>query len=126
MIRHRIFIAHSNEKLLALYKSNFKPHFGVDSASDGLSALRRIKLQRPHLILSAIDLPILSGIGLLKSIRSHPQLYTCPFIVLGKTSELAEALSFGANDFFDHSQSFDQMLPKIHYHIRVNQHVQIN
>jgi DNA-binding response OmpR family regulator len=123
MVKYKIFIAHPDEKAIGLYRASLKDHFGIDSASDGLTSLRKIKLQKPHLILSTTSLPVLSGIGLLRWVRAHPELHARPFILLGSTDELPLALNLGANDFFDQSWTHEQMIPKIYYHIKVNQHL---
>ncbi|MBI4363594.1 MAG: response regulator [Candidatus Doudnabacteria bacterium] len=121
----KIFIADPDEKRVELYKASFKLHFLVDSAHDGLMSLRKIKLHKPHVILSAVNLPLLSGIGLLKSVRSHPELHARLFIILGR-EELPAALSLGANDFFDYDISPNEMISKIFYHIKINRYVQID
>ena|SRR3989344_8917045 len=123
--KFKVFIAHPDEKFVGLYRSRLKPHFCLDSAYDGLTSLRKIKLQKPHVILSSVNLPLLSGLGLLKFVRSHPELHFRPFIILGSSEETPSLLSLGANDFFDRDISSDQMLHKIYYHIKINKHLYV-
>src|SRR3989338_899072 len=119
--KYKIFIAHPNEKSVELYRSKLPDNFQVDSAHDGLLSLRKIKLHKPHIILSSVDLPTMSGLSLLKFVRSHAELSLRPFIILGHTTEIPLALSLGASDFIDYDMPSDQILAKIYHHIRINQ-----
>lgn len=116
----KILIAHPDEKTVELYKFKFKNHFMVDSAQDGLLALRKIKLGKPRVILSVEKLPVISAFGLLKFIRSSPQFCNNLFILLGDAHNLATALSLGANDWIDHPVSADLILEKVYYHLKLN------
>ena len=95
----------------------------VDSAHDGLSSLRGIKACKPHVILSAIDLPLLSGIALLKFVRADRELNSRPFLIYGALADAATALGLGANDWLGPDLSSDQVLAKIYYHIKINKHL---
>jgi DNA-binding response OmpR family regulator len=124
----RILLAHPDQKLSALYVQHMQEHFLVDSAHDGLSALRQLRVQRPALIVSEYHLPVISGVSLLRFVRSNTNFMATPFIFLTEHHDNREALSFGANDWLDLKASHPQtLLEKIYHHLRLNKHaVQIH
>jgi DNA-binding response OmpR family regulator len=116
-----VFIAHSNPKIIDLYQPHFEKHFAVDSATNGLIALRKIKLNRPKLIISDVRLPLLSGLGLLRYVRSEPSLSAVPFLFLAHLRDFEQALNYGASDFIEITQASPELLlNKSFYHLKIN------
>lgn len=119
----QILLANSDRKLTLIHETHLKPHFLVDSAHNGLSALRQVSLRRPSLIISDYHLPLISGLGLLKYIRSHRDLHAIPFLFLTDHADAAAALSHGANDWLSRSATTPEMLAeKIYHHLKLNPH----
>lgn len=76
--------------------------FDVVFASDGASAQREIARRLPDLVLLDLLLPDVSGVALLRKIRSSPETRTLPLIVLStRGEELDRVLAFelGADDY---------------------------
>jgi len=122
----QILFAHPDIKLVQIYESYLKKHFSFDSAHDGLTALRKIRILKPHLIVSEYHLPLISGLSLLKFIRNHQEMSRTPFIFLTKHEDPVHALELGANEWIlRHTASPDLVLEKIYNHIRQNHGVQI-
>ena len=116
----RIVFAHTDPKLIQIYLNYLRPHFNVDSASDGLSALRFIRISKPDAVVSDFNLPNLSGIGLLRFIRTTPEYSLTPFLFLTNHHDNSEALNLGANDWLDaHSSHPDILLDRIYRQLRV-------
>jgi CheY-like chemotaxis protein len=123
----KILFANSDPKLSEIYTSHMRPYFNVDSAHDGLSALRKWKSSRHALIVSDYDLPWISGITLLQFVRNHPTLSSTPFVFLSNYADNTRALNLGANDWIDtHFAHPDFLLDRIHHHLKANRYVQIN
>lgn len=95
-----VLFIHPDPVFAKLYHSHFSPHFAFDSAHDGLSAVRKIRTNAPKLIVSEYKLPRLSGLAVLKFLRSHPELHATPFIFLSDHPGVEEALGLGANGWF--------------------------
>ncbi len=119
----RVLFAHPDEKLSQIYSRSMQPHFTVDSVQDGLSALRKIKLNTPSLIVSEYQLPVISGIALLRFVRQEPAYSHIPFVFLTNHHDNSEALNFGANDWLDLSLSHpDLLLDRVYHHLRTNKY----
>lgn len=84
---------------MSLYRKRLNNHFGVQTAVDGLSAVRKVREYTPRVIVSDYDLPLLSGKALLKFVRSHSPTASSPFIFLTKSEFDPDALNLGANDW---------------------------
>lgn len=116
-----VLFANADPKLIQLYHPYLTRHFFVDSANDGLTALRKLKLTRPNVIISDYQLPRLSGLGLLKFVRSQENLAATPFIFFTNRLNIREALSFAANDWLNLSLTTpDLLIEKIYYHLKLN------
>lgn len=68
--------------------------YHIDTAVDGLSALKAIEQSPPDVILLDLMMPNLDGFGVIEQLRQHPQYGTIPVIVLtAKTLTRDEAAS---------------------------------
>jgi CheY-like chemotaxis protein len=123
-----ILFVHSDQKLVEVYHPRLSRHFSVDSAFDGLTALRKLKLTKPGLIVSDYRLPKLSGLSLLKFVRTTNNYSAIPFIFLTGSQVEYEALGLGANDWVDLSVATpDLLIEKIYGQLKLNRHgLQIN
>ena len=74
----------------------------IDDASDGTSALRRLR-ERPYgLVISDWNMEPMTGYDLLKEIRADPQLAAIPFIMItaeSKTENVIAAKKAGVNNY---------------------------
>ncbi len=62
----------------------------------------RNKHPLPALLMLDLDLPVLSGFGVLQWVRNHPGFFTLPTMVFSSSTrpeEKLKALRLGANDF---------------------------
>jgi DNA-binding response OmpR family regulator len=119
----RILFANSDQKLSQIYVQHMNSHFLVDSAYDGLSALRKFKLSKPAMIVSDYHLPLLSGLSFLRFVRQTAPPSATPFIFLSSHDNNTEALNLGANDWLDiRSCQPDYLLNRIYYHLKTNKY----
>lgn len=97
----RILIVDDDERNLRLLKMRFQSEgFEVGEASDGHAALRQIEAFQPHLVLSDVKMPAMSGLDLLRETRSMG--YDGPFMVMtayGSEAVAVDAFSHGAEDY---------------------------
>lgn len=76
--------------------------YRVIAAADGDEGVRRVREDRPDLVICDILMPRLDGYGVLASLRSRPETAALPFIFLTASADkddLARGLQSGANDY---------------------------
>jgi len=87
-----------------VYRAKFvREGFGVEVAEDGLKAVRMLAAVKPDVVVLDLMLPKLSGVDVLKFIRSSPALKDTPVIILSNAhmSSLAQqAATIGAERAF--------------------------
>jgi len=98
----RIVLADDNADMRAYVGALIAPLYEVEAVTDGAAALAAVKRKRPDLVISDVMMPKLDGIGLLRAIRSDPDLSGLPVILLSaRAGEEAhiEGLDAGADDY---------------------------
>lgn len=76
--------------------------FEVETASDGEEALEMIRECRPDVVVLDLMLPVVDGLGVLRSIRENRETNQIPVVVLsakGRDMDRQAALQGGANDY---------------------------
>ena len=82
------------------------------TAKDGLEALRLLKSQTVHVVLSDWNMPVMNGLELLKKIRSDEKLFTLPFIMITAEAErprVEEAITSGVTSLLLKPYSANQL-----------------
>jgi len=88
--------------------------YSVDQAGDGAIALERLVEQHPDLIVTDLDMPVMSGMQLLAALRERGQ--DVPVNVATSAAELrsaVEAMRAGATDYLTKPVDFDALLLSI-------------
>lgn len=80
------------------------PQSVIDSASDGVEALEKLKDEhyQPDLIFLDLNMPRMHGLDCLKGIREIRRLDGCPVVVYSTSSnpqDIAKCRAAGANDY---------------------------
>ena len=95
-----IVVVEDQTVLATAYSNKFKGEgFNVEVAMDGEAGLDLITRIKPDLVLLDLQLPKLSGLEVLKKVRSNPALHALPIIVLSslaKPESVEEAWQAGA------------------------------
>jgi len=76
--------------------------YAVETASDGLAGLDKIRSHPPDLALVDIMLPRMSGLDLLSELRKEPRTANIPVIIMtakGEESDVVLGLHLGADDY---------------------------
>ncbi len=121
---YQILFVHQDPKLRQIYEPHLASHFSLDSASDGMSALRKIKRNLPDAVVSDYSLPIISGVSLLRFIRSQNELSHLPFIFLTAYPEIDNGLNLGANDWISlHEATPSVLIDRIYNQLKLNRYV---
>lgn len=101
--KHQIFIVDDSKvQLVLLEKVLKKEGFSVQSFEDGHNLLKSLKMSRPGLIISDIDMPRLNGFDLIEKVRNKVGETEIPFFMISANGDLAiqeKAEAYGAEVF---------------------------
>ncbi|HYA78967.1 MAG TPA: response regulator, partial [Candidatus Nitrosopolaris sp.] len=90
----KILLVDDDAVILAVYGKRLTQYgFEVTTAADGLKALDTLRVERPDLVILDMIMPKLSGVEVLKFIRSQPNLSSLPVAIFTNAfmDELAQA-----------------------------------
>jgi two-component system chemotaxis sensor kinase CheA len=76
--------------------------YDVDEAVDGIDALEVIERERPDLVLTDLDMPIMDGFKLTERLRENPATQEIPVIVIstrGSDADKKRAAEAGADGY---------------------------
>lgn len=102
--RHTVFLVVDDFETMRKITTNQLRTLGADkilTASNGAEALRVLQSQRVDMVLSDWNMPAMSGLELLKSLRAHPKLAATPFLMVTAEAgrdRVAEAIAHGVSD----------------------------
>jgi CheY-like chemotaxis protein len=84
-----VIVADGSQNTRLLVRHLLEKQFGaeVSEAPDGLSALTLAIKRKPDLVMSAVAMPRMNGLELVKSIREMPQLADVPVILVTSKGE---------------------------------------
>jgi diguanylate cyclase (GGDEF)-like protein len=119
--RHDVLLIEDNADAREALALVLEHHgYAVRSAEDGADALAQIMRQPPDLMITDLEMPVLSGFDLLKEIRAVPALADIPVIVLSahhNPEERVTGLDLGADDFLAKPVHVDELLARIRRHL---------
>lgn len=98
----KVLVVDDESSQLALSKELIKSiNLLCDTASNGEEALKKLKEEKYHLVLTDIQMPVMDGFELVKAIRANPEIADIPVIAIsGRTnvpSEQYTEAGFAAN-----------------------------
>ena len=103
MKRKRILIIEDDKFLLELLVGKLtKEQFDVSIALDGEEGLKKVKQEKPDLIILDLVLPGMHGFEFLKKIKKDPKISQIPVIILsnlGQRQEIEQGIRLGAVDY---------------------------
>ncbi|RYZ43604.1 MAG: response regulator [Myxococcaceae bacterium] len=103
LARSRILLVDDNVDLRAYVAGLLRQGFQhIETATDGLDALERVRLQPPDLILSDVMMPRMDGFALVRALRADERTRAIPIILLSARAgdeSTVEGLQTGADDY---------------------------
>ncbi len=119
-VRDRVVLADDNPDMRDYVQRLLGEDYEVEAVADGNAALTAIRGRRPDLVLTDVMMPQLDGFGLLKALRSDPQLRDIPVVMLsaraGEEAKL-EGLDAGASDYLSKPFSARELLARVRANI---------
>lgn len=87
---------------LIVTKLSKEKDYLVISAVDGEDGIKKIKEEKPNLILLDLILPGIDGFEVLSQIKNDPDVSSIPVIILsnlGQREDIERGITLGANDY---------------------------
>ena len=106
-----ILIVEDNDSIRRMLAELFEGMYEVTTAVDGQDALEKVEEASPHIILSDVLMPRMSGIELVKQLKGNLDTCHIPVVLLTARTEIEqnlEGLKIGADDYI--TKPFDSRL----------------
>lgn len=101
--RQKILIVDDElDALTALKRALEADNYNVVEAADGLSAIEKVKTEKPDVVLLDLMMPEMDGIEACKHLKSDPKYMHIPIIMLtakGEIDNKIEGIEMGADDY---------------------------
>jgi DNA-binding response OmpR family regulator len=113
---HRVLIVDDIADNLFLLKAFLESEgFNVEVADNGTSALEKMQLFPPHLVLLDVMMPDMNGYQLTQAIRRNSRFSALPVVLITAHIEACriKGLAAGATDFVRKPLDFEELLSKI-------------
>jgi len=111
----KVLAVDDRPEILTFVNEALKMHYKVFGVGNGITAIKVMETQKPHLFILDIDMPDMDGFELAEKIRTHPLFSSTPIIFLtGNSSRehIAKALTVGGNDFIVKPATHEMLLTK--------------
>jgi signal transduction histidine kinase len=112
----RILVVDDNADMRRYLKRILQEHWKVETATDGMVALTRVRKSAPDLVIADLMMPGLDGLALLRALRDDPNCSGVPVMVLSaRANEDAsvDALSAGADDYLPKPFSARELIARV-------------
>jgi two-component system alkaline phosphatase synthesis response regulator PhoP len=117
MSEEKILIVDDEEHICELIKFNLEKNgYKTITAGDGIEALKKIKQEKPNLILLDVMLPGMDGYDVCKEIRKDSSIATIPIIMItakGEEFDKVLGLELGADDYITKPFSVRELVARI-------------
>ncbi|MBL7101038.1 MAG: response regulator [Nanoarchaeota archaeon] len=110
----KILMVEDNNSILNLFITLFKNHGGYDiqTANNGLEALEKIAEDKPDILLTDINMPVLDGRELCKRVRNNTETKDI-YIVVSSGNPLPEETREYVDSFFLKPYPFQELIEKL-------------
>jgi signal transduction histidine kinase/ligand-binding sensor domain-containing protein/DNA-binding response OmpR family regulator len=121
---YTVLLVEDNEDFLFYLKDNLREYYNIVEAVNGRDGWQKTLSAHPDIIVSDIDMPVMSGIELCKKIKQDQRTRHIPLILLtALTSEEQQlhGIDTGAADYMTKPFNFEILISKIKNLLRQHQ-----
>lgn len=115
MAKTRLLIVDDEISVRTILKQMLeRGEFEVETASDGLEALEKLKIATFDLVISDINMPNMDGVALLKKVKQdYPSMPVIFITAFGRDKIIIEAMKVGLLDFIEKPFRMDSVISTI-------------
>ncbi|WP_437676737.1 ATP-binding protein [Sorangium sp. So ce131] len=125
--RPLLLLVDDNADMRKLLRSLLAPSYRLLEAANGLEAQRLIARSPPHVVVSDVMMPLLSGVELAAWLKAHPVLRHIPIILVTARADdesVAAGLDGGADEYLVKPFSPRELLARVRSMVRLYQSYQ--
>ncbi|MET8829447.1 response regulator transcription factor [Streptomyces sp. NPDC004610] len=115
----RVLVVEDDPQLVRALVINMQARqYGVDSATDGATALRLAAARQPDVVMLDLGLPDMDGVEVIRALRGWSRV---PILVLSArqaSDEKVAALDAGADDYVTKPFSMDELMARLRAAVR--------
>jgi two-component system alkaline phosphatase synthesis response regulator PhoP len=120
---HKILIVDDNEQNAELLQAYLEPlECAVDMVADGITALEKIEVDRPDIILLDVMMPRMSGFEVCKRVKTNAKTRDIPVVMVTALNEMGDierGIDSGADDFLSKPVNKLELLTRVRSFLRV-------
>ena len=113
----KVLLVEDHEELWDFLSRRLRRHgFDVVLAHDGQQALDQLRAEHPNIMLLDMDLPVMDGWTVARTLRADPAIAEMPVIALtahAMAGDRAKALAAGCDDYHAKPVDFPKLLIQI-------------
>jgi signal transduction histidine kinase len=120
--RPLVLVVDDNADLRDYMQGLLVAHYDVITANDGRDALDRIRSTPPDIVLSDVMMPHMTGIDLVRALRSDPSTVAIPVILLSARAgaeATVEGLDAGSDDYLTKPFTAHELLARVRSHMQL-------
>ncbi|NMO20799.1 response regulator [Pyxidicoccus fallax] len=120
----RVLVVEDDAEIRRFIAGLLAQSYQVLEAVNGEEGRQRALTERPHLIVSDVMMPVMSGLQMLEALRADSRTVDVPIILLTARQEVSakvEALGTGANDYLGKPFSPRELLARIETQLRLRE-----
>jgi DNA-binding NarL/FixJ family response regulator len=98
-----------------------RPAWVVDTAPDGVEALRLLRSRPVDLLISDVQMPAMDGMALLRAVRQDPELAKLPLILISAQddrSAIRTGMASGADDYLTKPFTAEELILAVESRLR--------
>ncbi|WP_437967970.1 ATP-binding protein [Sorangium sp. So ce260] len=120
--RPLLLLVDDNPDMRQFMRSLLSPSYRLLEATNGLEAQRLIERSPPHVIVSDVMMPLMSGVELIAWLKAHPVLRHVPVILVTARADdeaVASGLDGGADEYLVKPFSPRELLARVRSMVRL-------
>lgn len=123
--KRKILIIDDEDEILTVLKARLEHHhFECLTTTDASEGLRLAQSNQPHLIILDLNMPQISGLGILRMIKAHDKMSRIPVLVLsafGDAEIVRGAMDLGACGYLIKTCDHQELMTMVHEYARADE-----
>ena len=114
--RRKVLVVEDDPTIATLLSKTLARVYQVSVVNDGMSAVRKAVMLRPHLVLLDVNLPGLDGFGVARRLKDDANLRNTPIIFLtaqDSPTDMIKGIQVGARNYLTKPFKIEDLMKKV-------------